>query len=192
MNFRKKDVLMILVGIVFLALELVIKIGNIRIDIFSDIVAYVLILIGISGMTARNNLFKKCRSTAFTGLIVSVLIQGVNCMNLGEFTANASLFTKGVATIIFIYMTYYFTEGVALEAKMQDKAAVSRNFKITWIVFGAFIFGYYIVLNFNLTNLIDVLVQAVLVICSIYYAYVIAGAANQLYMEGLPKHAMES
>ncbi len=191
-NFAKKDVMLILAGVILLALEFVISIGSIRIDICSDVVAYVLIIAGISGMTRRNNIFKKCRSTAVKGLVVAVAMQFVYCLSLGQFQANADLFMKGVATIFFIYFTYYFTEGVALEAKMQDKAAVSRNFKITWGVFGVFIFAYYIILNFELNDIVSILVQAVMVICAVYYCYTIAGACERLYMEGLPPHAQEA
>lgn len=193
MNFEKKDIMLILAGILLLALELVIKVGQARIDVFSDVLAYVLIMIGISHIAQRNNIFKKCRSTALKGLIIAVAVQILYFMQMSdEAYGYASLFAKGIMTIFFIYFTYYFTEGVALEAKMQDKAAVSRNFKLTWGIFGVFIFGYYIILNFEITDMISAIVQAVLVICAVYYCYAISAACSGLYMEGPPPHSEES
>jgi len=190
MNFAKKDVMLILAGILLLAVELKLKFGNVTVDIFSDVIAYILIIAGISHVTVRNNIFKKCKSTAIKGLIAAVLVQGAHCIDLGEYQSNADLFMAGVMTIFYIYFTYYFTEGVALEAKMQDKSAVSRSFKVTWGVFGVFIFAYYILLNFvSAGSLAAILVQAVLVICAVYYCYAMSAACAMLYMEGLPAHA---
>lgn len=189
MNFVKKDIMLILAGIMLLAVEFTVAVGNIRIDVFSDIAAYILIIAGLAQAVRRNNIFKKCRSTAIKGLLAAVLLQVVYCLPAD---GNIVLFAKGIMTIFFIYFTYYFTEAIALEAKMQDKSAVSRNFRITWGVFGVLIFAYYILLNFNLGDMIPIIVQAVLVMSALYYCYAIAGACGQLYMEGLPPHSEES
>ena len=168
MNFKKKDIMLILAGIIRLALEFDITVAGAKIDIFSDVLAYIIILIGISHIAVRNNIFKKCKSTSIKGLIAAVAVQAVHCVSLGVAQANADLIRMGVMTIFFIYFTYYFTEGIALEAKMQDKSAVARNFKLTWGVFGVFIFAYYIILNFiSAGSIVAILVQAVLVICAI-------------------------
>ena len=166
MNFIKRDALLILAGIMLLALDFTVSVGNIRIDVFSDILAYILIIVGLAQLIRRNNIFRKCRSTAIKGLLVAVLAQAVYCVPSAG--GNIILFAKGLATIFFIYFTYYFTEAVALEAKMQDKAAVSRNFRITWGVFGVFIFAYYIILNFNFGDMVPIIVQAVLVMSAVY------------------------
>lgn len=190
MNFIKRDALLILAGIMLLALEFTVSVGNIRIDVFSDILAYILIIVGLAQLIRRNNIFRKCRSTAIKGLLVAVLAQVVYCVPSAG--GNIILFAKGLATIFFIYFTYYFTEAVALEAKMQDKAAVSRNFRITWGVFGVFIFAYYIILNFNFGDMVPIIVQAVLVMSAVYYCYTMSGACSRLYMEGLPPHSEEA
>lgn len=193
MNFKKKDIMLILAGIILLALEFDITVAGAKIDIFSDVLAYIIILIGISHIAVRNNIFKKCKSTSIKGLIAAVAVQAVHCVSFGVAQANADLFMMGVMTIFFIYFTYYFTEGIALEAKMQDKSAVARNFKITWGVFGVFIFAYYIILNFiSAGSIVAILVQAVLVICAIYYCYAMSAACDMLYMEGLPQRSEEA
>ena len=181
MNFKKKDIMLILAGIILLALEFDITVAGAKIDIFSDVLAYIIILIGISHIAVRNNIFKKCKSTSIKGLIAAVAVQAIHCVSLGVAQANADLFMMGVMTIFFIYFTYYFTEGIALEAKMQDKSAVARNFKLTWGVFGVFIFAYYIILNFiSAGSIVAILVQAVLVICAIYYCYAMSAACDML------------
>ena len=75
MNFKKKDIMLILAGIILLALEFDITVAGAKIDIFSDVLAYIIILIGISHIAVRNNIFKKCKSTSIKGLIAAVAVQ---------------------------------------------------------------------------------------------------------------------
>jgi hypothetical protein len=185
-GFRKGNVMLVLAGVVLLALELVVNVGSIKVDLFNDIAAYVLIIIGLMGMAGRSNIFRKNRGVAVGGLFAALFTQLVYCLDMGEYQFSGELFARGICTILYIYVTYYFMEGVALEAKMQGKTAVSQNFRVTWIVFGVLVFAYYVVLNLDVPSVVEIVVQAVMVICAVYYCVVMAGACNQLYMEGQP------
>lgn len=190
MNFKAQNVMLILAGVILLAVEFMVPIAGTKVDVFNDIVAYILILVGIKDLTKRNNIFKKCRNMSMVGVLSSAFAQFVYMLDMKASQANAELFVKGISTIVFIYVTYYFMESVALEAKMQDKTAVAQNFRVTWIVFGVFIFAYFIILNFEVASIIEIVAQAVMIMCGIYYCNVMLAACKQLYMDGLPPHAM--
>lgn len=187
---NKRNITLILAGILIQVLNFTITIGSVRIDLFSDIIAYILILVGIMPLTIRNNLFKKCKNTAIKALIVAILVQAVNCFDFGEGNANIDTFTIGVITIFSIYFTYYFTESIILEAKMQDKAAVTRNYRTTWTILGLFIFIYYICVAFlNSVSILAIGIQAVTVVCAIYYSSTTLNCCSKLYTDELPKHS---
>ena len=182
---NKKNITLILAGILIQVLEFTVKIGDVRIDLFSDIIGYILILIGIFPLINRNNLFKKSKNTAIKGLIISILIQAINFIDFSEGTANIDTFTKGLITIFSIYFTYYFTESIMLEAKMQDRAALTRNFRITWSIFGVFIFVSYIAFVSTI-SFISIALQAVTLLCALYYSSIILTGCNPLYTDKIP------
>ena len=178
----KKNITLILAGLLFQILEFTIKIGDVRIDLFSDIIGYILILIGIIPLVHRNNLFKKSKNTAIKGLIVSIFVQALNFIDFGEGSVSVDTFTKGLITIFSIYFTYYFTESLMLEAKMQYKTALTRNFRVTWAVLGGFIFISYIAFVSTI-SLLSIGLQAVTLLCTLYYISTIWTGCNQLYTD---------
>ena len=179
---NKKNITLILAGILIQVLEFTVKIGDVRIDLFSDIIGYILILIGIFPLINRNNLFKKSKNTAIKGLIVSIFVQALNFIDFGEGSVSVDTFTKGLITIFSIYFTYYFTESIMLEAKMQDKAALTRNFRVTWAILGGFIFISYIAFVSTI-SLLSIGLQAVTLLCTLYYISTIWTGCNQLYTD---------
>ena len=179
---NKKNITLILAGILIQVLEFTVKIGDVRIDLFSDIIGYILIIIGIMPLINRNNLFKKSKNTAIKGLLISILVQAINFIDFAEGTANIDTFTKGLVTIFSIYFTYYFTESIMLEAKMQDKTALTRNFRITWSVLGVFIFISYIAFVSTISFL-SIALQAVTLLCALYYSSIILAGSSKLYTD---------
>jgi len=183
----KKNIALILAGILIQILEFTVKIGDVRIDLFSDIIAYILILIGIMPLVQRNNLFKKSKNTAIKGLIISILVQAINFIDFGEGAANIDTFTKGLITIFSIYFTYYFTESIMLEAKNQDKFAITRNFRVTWSILGIFIFVYYIAFVSSI-SILSIGLQAATLLCALYYISIIWAGSTQLYTDKISDH----
>jgi len=183
----KKNITFILAGILIQILEFTIKIGDARIDLFSDIIGYILILIGIMPFINRNKLFKKSKNTAIKGLLISIFVQALNFFDFGEATVNVDTFTKGLVTIFSIYFTYYFTESIMLEAKMQDRAALTRNFRITWSILGIFIFVYYIVFVSN-NSIFSIGLQAATLLCALYYVSTIWTGSKQLFTDEISDH----
>jgi len=179
---NKRNITLILAGILIQILEFTIKIGDIRIDLFSDIIAYILILIGIMPLVNQNKLFKKSKNTAIKGLIVSIFVQAINFIDFAKDTTNVDTFTKGLVTIFAIYFTYYFTESIMLESKTQDKAALTRNFRITWSILGIFIFVNYIAFVSTISFL-QIGLQAITLLCALYYSSTILTGCSQLYTD---------
>lgn len=182
---NKKNITLIMAGILIQVLEFTITINHVKIDIFSDIIGYILILIGITPLIIRNNLFKKCKSTAVKALVSSILIQLLYVFDSEDPVIMAG---SAIATIFSIYFTYYFTESIMLESKMQDKAALTRNFRYTWFVLGIFIFANYTAFISNISFL-SIIIKAVTIICTIYYASTVLNTCERLYMDELPNHS---
>ncbi len=185
---NKKNITLILVGILLLVLQFNISVGPSRIDLFSDILAFVLIAVGGFPLAKRNVVFKKMKGIIILGLVLTTIAQLINLYNYFGAVSNINSIITGLSTIVAIYFTYYFTEGLILEAKFQDKSAVTRSFRITWFVLGALIFIEFIASTSDIMSLI-IISQAVTGIFTIYFCSSVLTACNQLYMEGIPtKH----
>lgn len=183
---NKKNIMLILTGIIIQLFDFTVRFGTARVDISNDILAYALILIGIIPLVSRNNLFKKSRKHAIFGIIISVLLQMANLVDLGAATGDFDTFSKGLQTIIIIYFTYYFSESIMLEAKMQDKAALTRNFRFTWAVLGIFIFMHYASVFLD-KALFEFGTLAVVIISALFYSSSILTACLHLYTDEMPK-----
>jgi len=188
---NKKNISFILAGVILLILQFNIKIGSATIDVCSDIIAYILIIIGIMPLTKRNIMFKKSRNVSFVGLVAAIGCQAVSCIDWGDTASTVTTTVSALSTIFTIYFTYYFSEAIILEAKFQDKSATTRSLRVTWALFGVFIFVHYIAFMSNV-SIAALIVQAVVAICGIYYCSQILTACNQLYMEGLPTKRMDT
>ena len=188
---NKKNISFILAGVILLILQFNIKIGSATIDVCSDIIAYILIIIGIMPLTKRNIMFKKSRNVSFVGLVAAIGCQAVSFIDWGNTASTVTTTVSALSTIFTIYFTYYFSEAIILEAKFQDKSATTRSLRVTWALFGVFIFVHYIAFMSNV-SIAALIVQAVVAICGIYYCSQILTACNQLYMEGFPTKRMDT
>lgn len=187
---NKKNIVLILSGIVLLVLQFNISIGPSKIDLFSDILAFILIAIGGFPLANRNLVFRKMKGIIILGIVLTTLAQIINLYNFFGGVSNVDAIITGLSTIVAIYFTYYFTEGLILEAKFQDKSAVTRSFRISWLVLGVLIFIEYIAATTVNTTLI-IISQAITGIYAIYFCSSVLTACNQLYMEGLPTKHMD-
>ena len=178
---NKKNISFILAGVILLILQFNIKIGSATIDVCSDIIAYILIIIGIMPLTKRNIMFKKSRNVSFVGLVAAIGCQAVSFIDWGDTASTVTTTVSALSTIFTIYFTYYFSEAIILEAKFQDKSATTRSLRVTWALFGVFIFVHYIAFMSNV-SIAALIVQAVVAICGIYYCSQILTACNQLYI----------
>ena len=173
-----------------LVLQFTIRIGSVSIDIFSDIAAFILIILGIWQLVPRNVMFKKSRFVAILGLIAAIIGQGLLLKDWGEASSQISTMSAGLSTIFTIYFTYYYTEAIILEAKFQEKSAATRSFRMIWLILGAMIFVHYIAFMSNI-SIAAIIAGALTAICAIYYCSSMLTACRQLYMDGLPTRHMQ-
>ncbi len=187
---NKKHITLILIGVMLLVLQFYVKIGGVSVDVCSDILAFVLIVIGICPLSERNILYKKARNVSFIGLVAAIVCQVLFCMNWGDSTQTVITIVSAITTVFTIYFSYYFTEALILEAKFQDKAAVTRTLRVTWVLFGALKFVHYIAFMSNV-SIAGIGMQILTAVSAIYYCMQVLTAGEQLYMEGLPTAHMD-
>ena len=187
---NKKNIILILVGILIISMRFNVTFGHINIDVTNDCVGFLLIIIGVLPMINRNSRFKKSGIVAIVGFIASVIAQIINFIDWQEAAGSMLTISLGITVIFAIYFTYYFTEAIILEAKFQEKSATTRSFRIVWLLLGALVFIHYIAFMSNI-SLASILVGAGSGICAIYYCSTMLTACKQLYMEGLPTKHMD-
>lgn len=187
---NKKNISMILAGIFMISLRFMFTIGPVNIDIANDIIAFILIIVGVHGVGTRNKMFKKTKINAYLGLIFAVAAQVINCISWSENAVTMHSIAYGLTTVFAIYFSYYFTEALILEAKFQEKSAVTNSFNVTWLILSAAIFVHFMAFS-SVVNTASIVVEAVIAICAIYYCSTVLTACNQLYMEGLPTKHMD-
>lgn len=175
-------------GIILLSLQFNIRIGAATIDIFSDPIAFILIIFACKDLVPRNIMFKKSRNRAIMGLIATCIGQAINLFSWGDSTEQVNAIAIGLSVVFTIYFTYHFTEALILEAKFQDKSASTRSLRLIWMIMCAMIFVHFMVFKATISTP-AILVEALVGICTIYFTSSVLTACKSLYMEGLPtKH----
>ena len=177
---NKKNIILILIGIFLISLRFNVTFGHINIDITTDCVGFLLIVLGAVHMMHRNSLFKKAGIVSIAGLIASIAAQVINFINWQDAAGTMLSISMGITVIFAIYYTYYFTEALIMEANIQEKSAATRNFQMTWLILSAAIFVHFMAFGASIT-LYSILVEAVVGICAIYYCFSVYSSSRQLY-----------
>ena len=86
----------------------------------------------------------------------------------------------GISVVFAIYFTYYYTEALIMEARIQEKNAVTRNYQITWLLLSAGIFIHYFAFKAS-TTVYSILVEALIIVITIYYCFSVFSTSKQLY-----------
>lgn len=179
---NKKNFLMVLVGIAIVLLQYQLKFNGIVIDIFHDTVGFILIVVGVSGFCSTNSFFKKTRVYAIIGIVFSVLVQWFNTMDFSEHANEAAAVKTGLVAFCFIYVTYYFTEGIIDMARVSNNLAMTRNFRMGWLVFAGSYFLYFLALMSGVGYLAFI-VMIVTYIAGMYHVLTLYKQAGPLFEE---------
>lgn len=142
---NKKNISLILIGILLLVLQFYVRVGNATIDVFSDVIGFILIVIGILPLAPRNVLFKKARLAAILGTAAAVIGQALLFKDWGDSASQMRTMAAGLSTIFTIYFTYYFTEAIILEAKFQENLpqhVLSESYGCCWVHWYLFIISH--------------------------------------------------
>jgi hypothetical protein len=188
LNMNKKNISLVCAGILLLSLQLMVNIGGIYVDVFNDILAFVLIAVGGFPLAKRNNVFQKSARMIVMGLILTIGAQLLSIYAGVLELGNIVTIMCGLSVIVNIYYTYYFNEGLMLEAKFQEKEALTRSLRLIWALYGILVFLSFIATMAGI-RVITIAANALSLIYCIFYVSNIMSIAKQLYMEGLPtKH----
>ena len=171
---NKKNIILILVGILIISMRFNVTFGHINIDVTNDCVGFLLIIIGVLPMINRNSRFKK------SGFIASVIAQIINFIDWQEAAGSMLTISLGITVIFAIYFTYYFTEALIMESNIQEKSAVTRNYQMTWLILSAAVFAHFMIFGSTI-SLYSILVEALVGICALYYCFTVYSSSKQLY-----------
>ena len=166
---NKKNSIFVIIGIFLICTRFWVSIGTVNIDISNDIVGYILIFLGINNMKELNSRFKKGMFLSLAGLAGAILSQYLIARDWPV-----------PETMYSIYFTYYYTEALVMEARIQEKTAVTRNYQITWLLMSAGIFIHYFAFKSTIT-MWSILVEALIAVITIYYCFLVFSTSRQLY-----------
>lgn len=177
---NKKNTLLILVGIFMICTRFWISFGIVHIDISNDIIGYILIFLGMRELAGLNSRFKKGLIISIIGFVGAVLSQYLIARDWPASPETMYSIAIGISVVFAIYFTYYYTEALIMEAKVQEKTAVTRNYQVTWLLLSAGIFIHYFAFKSS-TTMLSILVEAFIAMISLYYCFSVFSSSRQLY-----------
>ena len=169
---NKKNIILILVGILIISMRFNVTFGHINIDVTNDCVGFLLIIIGVLPMINRNSRFKKSGIVAIVGFIASVIAQIINFIDWQEAAGSMLTISLGITVI--------FAEALIMESNIQEKSAVTRNYQMTWLILSAAVFAHFMIFGSTI-SLYSILVEALVGICALYYCFTVYSSSKQLY-----------
>lgn len=177
---NRKSLNLILIGVFLISVRFLITIGIVRLDVSSDVIGFILIICGMQGFRTLNSLSKKAFVVSWLGLIGAIVSQVINSLSWpSDIASTMYSISIGISVIFSIYFTYYFIEALMLEAKVQDKQAVTRNYQIMWFVLAAVIFAHYFIFMSSV-SVQSTVVEVIVVIIAMYTCLNIKNSAKQL------------
>lgn len=176
---NKKNSLLVIIGIFLICTRFWVSFGTVNIDVSNDIVGYILIFIAMKDLKELNSRFKKGMILSLAGLAGAVLSQYLiaRAWPIPETMHSIAI---GISVIFAIYFTYYYTEALVMEARIQEKSAVTRNYQVTWLLMSAGIFVHYFAFKSTIT-IWSILVEALIAVITIYYCFLVFSTSKQLY-----------
>ena len=163
---NKKNSLFVITGIFLICTRFWVSFGTVNIDISNDIVGYILIFLGINNMKELNSRFKKGMFLSLAGLAGAILSQYLIARDWPVPETMYSI-AIGISVVFAIYFTYYYTEALVMEARIQEKTAVTRNYQITWLLMSAGIFVHYFAFKSTIHFLTNIKLIFTLFVCTV-------------------------
>ncbi|MBR6698007.1 MAG: hypothetical protein IKL73_07090 [Lachnospiraceae bacterium] len=143
-------------------------------------IAFVLIIIGLLPYkTEQNRLFSKCLKSSIRIAVIFAVSVVMTVFNFATYNSSVSMLFFAIISVLYMYMTYYFTECIVLQAKMVAKQDISKTMKSTWTLLGVGIVGYYFVASMNL-GIIVLIVHVAYILAALYYAMTVRNLWNQI------------
>lgn len=122
---NKKNISLILIGILLLVLQFYVRVGNATIDVFSDVIGFILIVIGILPLAPRNVLFKKARLAAILGTAAAVIGQALLFKDWGD--SASQMRTNGCRSFYYFYNLLYLLFYGSHHIRSKISGKICRN-----------------------------------------------------------------
>lgn len=175
-------ILLVLVGIILQVIDIPIDFGPITINLTSDIVAYILIIIGIKPFLKQPNLlWKKGFKKGIILLIISIIERLSTTLDFGDSNATISYLFMAVTSVIFMFFVYDYLESVALEAKMAKIEIALEPMRTAFSGFCVMLIVYYLAVTLFNIPIVNIVANVILVITAFYYCITINNVRTVLY-----------
>ena len=176
------SLILVLAGIILQCIDIPVDIEFMTINLGSDIVAYILIIIGLSKFLKSENLqFRKCFKYAIAGLIAESISRILTAVDFKDSTVTVNMLLLGLTTYIFLKFVYNFTETIVFESRFLKTELPKNNLKGAISIFSVIIVAYYVVLAFY--SGFNMYANILLLICALYYSAEMYNVINILYSE---------
>ena len=174
---NKKNSLLVLIGIFLICTRFWISIGPVHIDIN---MMFCGLNFGSTPKLAFEPLIIIPIFAFVLSLVQTVLSQYLISRDWPSSPETMYSIAIGISVVFAIYFTYYYTEALIMEARIQEKNAVTRNYQITWLLLSAGIFIHYFAFKAS-TTVYSILVEALIIIITMYYCFSVFSTSKQLY-----------
>lgn len=121
----------IIIGLLLLIVDLEFQIGGMTLDIVSDLAGYIMVIIGLNEILEWSPLIKRSRKHGVIGIIAYIFMRLAGLLDSEKLIG---MVMYGITIITFIYMTYYFMEGILVKAKMEKKNDLDGTVRGGWII----------------------------------------------------------
>lgn len=134
-----KSLIMLMAGLLIASFDERVQMAFIPVNVVTDIVGYVLIIKGLTGVIPWSPCFKRSRTYAILAMIATLGIRVVNHFGI-EYSADA--LTYGLSAIFYIYTTYYILEGILVKTKTEKITETNSNLRGAWMALSVAQFLY--------------------------------------------------
>lgn len=122
----------IIIGLLFLIVDIEIQISSITIDLASNLIGFVFLVIGFQEIMEWSPLMKRSRKHVVIGMIAYILMRISQNFQAAELIERLMI---GIEIITLIYLTYYLMEGILVKTKMEKKDEMNGNLRGAWVLF---------------------------------------------------------
>lgn len=173
-------IMLVLAGFIVQVVDFPVDAGFMTINLCSDIVAYILILIGLKPFLKEQNLlFRKCFKLTVALLIVEIFARLSTCLDFGDSNATIANLFLAVTSLIFMQLVYNYTETIMLQSKFLKIEINPGPLRGAYSAFCVVIIAYYVINAFY--SFLSLYANILLIICAIYYCGTMYTAKNKLY-----------
>lgn len=176
-----RGIIFVLAGILLQVVDFPLDIGFITVNLLSDIVAYILILLGLKPfLKEQNRVFSDCFRLIIGTLFVEILRTLSTTIDFGTSTKTVNLIFVAVTSLCFMRFVYSYAESILLQAKFMKIEVPIAPLRSAFSAFCVLIAVDYFILTFDYA-LLTVVAHIILAICAFHYCNVINNIRTTLY-----------